>query len=118
MSVRIYLVSIDCSDPGSLAGFWEKALGWRVAFQSEDEVAIEPPESDAPALLFIKVPEPKSVKNRVHLDLAPFAIDDQLTEVERLVSLGARRIDIGQGDVPWVVMADPEGNEFCVLTPR
>ena len=61
---------------------------------------------------------PKSGKNRLHLDLAPPADGDQQTEVERLVALGATRIDIGQGDVSWVVMADPDGREFCVLTPR
>lgn len=61
---------------------------------------------------------PKTGKNRLHLDVAPPLGEDQAAEVDRLVTLGARRIDIGQGDVTWVVMADPDGNEFCVLTPR
>jgi hypothetical protein len=69
--------------------------------------------------VFVTVPEGKTVKNRLHIDLAPGPDDDHATEVARLEKLGARRVDIGQGDaVPWIVMADPEGNEFCVLTPR
>jgi len=75
-------------------------------------------EDDAgTALTFVKVPEPKTVKNRVHLDLRPFRCD-QDEEVARLLALGATHVDIGQGDVPWVVLADPEGNEFCVLRRR
>jgi len=67
-----------------------------------------------PTIVFVPVPERKSVKNRVHIDVNP--IDrTQAEEVERLEALGARRVDVGQGDVGWVVMADPEGNEFCVL---
>jgi hypothetical protein len=95
-------------------------LGWRITFEDDDEVALEPPEGTpedgvAPDLLFLRVPEAKSVKNRVHLDLRP---DDQAAEVARLEALGASRVDIGQGEVSWVVMADPDGNEFCVLAPR
>jgi Glyoxalase-like domain len=71
-----------------------------------------------PGLVFLTVPETKALKNRLHIDLAPASDDDQEAEVRRLESLGARRVDIGQGDVSWVVLADPEGNEFCVLTPR
>ena len=61
---------------------------------------------------------PKTWKNRLHLDIAPSVGGDQQAEVDRLVSLGATHLDIGQGDVSWVVLADPDGNEFCVLTPR
>ncbi len=118
MASRLYNVTVDAHDPAALAAFWAQALGYRVAVATPDETAIEPPDDPAdacPALVFVPVPEGKVVKNRLHFDLAP---DDQAAEVERLVALGARRVDIGQGAVPWVVMADPEGNEFCVLTPR
>jgi hypothetical protein len=111
---------IDTADPAGLAGFWQSALGWRCTFQRDDEVVLEPPEGSAadgvaPDLLFLRVPEAKAVKNRLHLDLRP---EDQLAEVARLEGLGARRADVGQGaEVSWVVMADPDGNEFCVLRP-
>ena len=103
-----------------MASFWEAALGWRRTFENADEVVLEPPEGSAqdgvsPDLLFLRVPDDKAGKNRLHLDLRPV---DQTAEVERLLGLGARRVDIGQGeDVSWVVLADPEGNEFCVLRP-
>jgi hypothetical protein len=118
MSVRIQCVCIDTTDPGALATFWEQALGWRRTFDEPDEVCIEPPEGSredgvVPDLLFLKVPETKVVKNRLHIDLRP---EDQAAEVERLEQLGARRADVGQrGDATWIVMADPHGNEFCVL---
>jgi hypothetical protein len=112
----LYTVTIDAHDPATVAAFWRQALDYRVAYATEDEVAIEPGgDTPAPALLFIAVPDAKRVKNRLHFDLAP---DDQAAEVARLVALGARPVDIGQGEVSWVVLADPEGNEFCVLTPR
>jgi hypothetical protein len=113
---RIYTVTIDAHDPKLLARFWSEALGYHISYENQDEVAIEPSAPDsAPAILFLVVPDQKVVKNRVHFDLAP---DDQPAEVDRLLKLGARKADIGQGDVSWVVMADPEGNEFCVLTAR
>ena len=115
MSSTIYTVTIDCAEPARLADFWAAALGFEVAFSSEEEVVIEPRTDSCPAVLFIKVPDAKTGKNRIHLDLNP---DDQKAEVERLKELGAREVDIGQRDVTWVVMADPEGNEFCVLTPK
>jgi predicted enzyme related to lactoylglutathione lyase len=116
MSSRLYNVTIDANDPRALAEFWRLVLGYELAYDEPDEVGIEPLEDDnCPALIFVPVPEDKTVKNRLHLDLAP---DDQQAEVERLEGLGAQRIDIGQGDVSWIVMADPEGNEFCVLTAR
>ncbi len=116
MASRVYTITFDARDPHLLANFWRQVLGYQLAIDEPDEVAIELPDRDElPALLFIRGPEEKAGKNRVHLDLAP---DDQDAEVERLLGLGARRIDIGQRDVPWVVLADPEGNEFCVLTPR
>jgi hypothetical protein len=115
MALRIATVTVDCADPQPIARWWAGALGWRVTYEDDDEWVIEPQPDDpgATPLLFIRVPERKSGKNRLHLDLRP---DDRDTEVSRLESLGAKRIDIGQGeDVTWVVMADPDGNEFCVL---
>jgi predicted enzyme related to lactoylglutathione lyase len=120
MNLRIQCVSIDTTDPAGLATFWESALGWRRTFEQEDEVALEPPAGSpedgvVPDLLFIRVPENKAGKNRLHFDLRP---QDQAAEVARLEALGARRTDVGQKtDVSWVVMADPAGNEFCVLRP-
>jgi predicted enzyme related to lactoylglutathione lyase len=116
MTSSIYTVTIDSADPAPIAEFWAQVLGYQVDDDDPDEVAIEPPPGTAaPPLLFVRVPEPKTVKNRVHLDLNP---DDQEAEVRRLEGLGAKRIDIGQGEQTWVVMADPEGNEFCVLRAR
>jgi hypothetical protein len=118
MSIRIQCLCIDTTDPAGLASFWEAALGWRRTYDKEEQVVLEPPEGRpgegiAPDLLFLRVPEDKGGKNRLHLDLRP---EDQAAEVARLEGLGARRSDVGQGaDVSWVVMADPAGNEFCVL---
>jgi hypothetical protein len=113
--LRIQALSIDAHDPGAIAAFWEAALGWRRTYEEDDEVVLEPPVGDQVGvdILFLKVPEGKAVKNRLHLDLRP---KDQAAEVARLEALGARRVDVGQGtDKSWVVMADPDGNEFCVL---
>jgi predicted enzyme related to lactoylglutathione lyase len=120
MSLRIQCVTVDAADPDLLATFWAEALGWRRTDDDGDEIAIEPPEGSpeegvSPDLLFIRVPDVKSAKNRLHLDLRP---GDQAAEVARLEALGARRVDIGQGEQTWVVLADPEGNEFCVLRAR
>src|SRR5262249_33407296 len=120
MSIRIQCMCIDTADPSKLAGFWEAALGWRRTYEDDVEVALEPPAGSpedgvAPDLLFLRVPEDKSGKTRLHTDLRP---TNQAAEVARLEELGARRTDVGQGpDVGWVVMADPDGNEFCVLRP-
>jgi catechol 2,3-dioxygenase-like lactoylglutathione lyase family enzyme len=118
MTIRMQALCLDTSDPSAIADFWEAALGWRRTHSEPDEVVLEPPAGSpedgvAADLLFLRVPEGKTVKNRLHIDLRP---DDQAAEVARLEGLGARRIDVGQGeDVTWVVMADPDGNEFCVL---
>ena len=117
MSLDIVCVSIDTHDPDRIATFWEEALGWRRTDVDSDEVALNSEEgqlaSGVSCMLFLRVPDDKTVKNRVHLDLRPH---DQAEEVERLEKLGARRADVGQGDdVTWIVMADPDGNEFCVL---
>jgi predicted enzyme related to lactoylglutathione lyase len=111
-------VSIDSLDPSRLATFWAEALGWRVTSDDGEEVVLEPPagsrdEGVVPDLVFIVAPDGHVVKNRVHVDLRP---GDQLAEVQRLIGMGATRVDIGQpSDCTWVVLADPEGNEFCVL---
>ena len=118
MTLRFQAVCVDCLDPSTLATFWEGVLGWRRTDDDGDEVVLEPPAGSredgiAPDLLFLRVPEGKTVKNRLHIDLRP---DDQAAEVARLESLGARRVSVGQGpEATWVVLADPEGNEFCVL---
>jgi predicted enzyme related to lactoylglutathione lyase len=118
VTLSIQCISIDARDPAALATFWEGALGWRRTHEEPDEVVLEPPAGSAqdgvsPDLVFLRVPEEKSGKNRLHLDLRP---DDQVAEVERLLALGARQVSVGQGaQVTWVVLADPEGNEFCVL---
>jgi hypothetical protein len=115
--LRVQCICIDCHDPARLAQFWQEALGWRRTHEEDGEIVLEPPVGSAedgvvPDLLFLRVPDDKTVKNRLHLDLRPF---DQALEVERLIALGARRTDIGQGEPTWTVLADPEGNEFCVL---
>jgi predicted enzyme related to lactoylglutathione lyase len=116
----------DCGFIGALAGagsqqvgyFWSKALDWPLVWDQEQETAIRSP-AGGPKITWGGPPlTPKAGKYRLHFDLAPPADGDQQAEVERLVSLGAARIDIGQGEVSWVVMADPDGHEFCVLTPR
>jgi len=118
MALRIQTISFDTRDPSTIASFWEAALGWRRTYDEPDEVVLEPPAGSrqdgvVPDVLFGRVPEDKAVKNRLHLDLRP---DDQTAEVARLEALGARRISVGQDDdVSWVVLADPDGNEFCVL---
>jgi len=116
-TLRWQCVCVDATDPSTIAAFWEQALGWRRTHDDDEVTVLEPPAGSpedgvAPDLLFVRVPEGKAVKNRLHLDLRP---TDQAAEVARLEALGARRIDIGQGETSWVVMADPDGNEFCVL---
>jgi hypothetical protein len=114
MGLRIDTVTIDARDPQSLARWWAGALGYEVVEDAPDEIAVRPPgEADGMTLLFVDSPDTKTVKNRIHLDLRP---DDRDAEVDRLLSMGARHVDIGQtGEETWVVLADPEGNELCVL---
>ena len=115
MSLEWEQVLVVAVDPVALGRWWADVLGWVVVNDDADEFEIRPAENRLPGLLFALVTEPKQSKNRLHLDLRP---DDQEAEVDRLLAAGARRADIGQGDVPWVVLADPEGNEFCVLSAR
>ena len=114
---------IDAAEPGRLARFWAAALGWEDGAEESGEVDVWPPGFSYPGpaalpLVFVPVSEAKTGKNRVHLDLATESAAHQAAEVERLLALGAALADISQGDVPWTVLADPEGNEFCVLDPR
>jgi catechol 2,3-dioxygenase-like lactoylglutathione lyase family enzyme len=131
MSIRWNSLAVDCQDIKAQSRWWAEALGWRIAFEADDEVILVPPHALAeprdipvlergPGLVFVTVPEPKTVKNRLHIELAPPADGDQEAEVRRLEALGARRVDVGQdpATATWVVLADPEGNEFCVLTAR
>jgi Glyoxalase-like domain len=108
-------VVIDSRDPVSLGRWWADVLGWVVVNDSGDEFEIRPSPDRVPGLLFLSVPDGKDFKNRLHLDFRP---DDQQTEVDRFLSAGARRADVGQGSASWVVLRDPEGNEFCVLSGR
>jgi predicted enzyme related to lactoylglutathione lyase len=123
LTIRLVELAVDAADPGRLARFWAAALGWEVAAEEPGEAVVAPrgfgyPDPAALPLVFAPVPEAKTGKNRVHLDLASESVRDQAAQVDRLLGLGATPADIGQGDVPWVVLADPEGNEFCVLDPR
>ena len=119
-NLRIQCLTIDAHDVKKIGDFWAAALDWKITFEDENEVCLElldgsPEAGKIPDLLIIKVPDEKVIKNRLHLDLRP---KDQAAEVARLEALGARKIDIGQNEgstKSWVVMADPEGNEFCVL---
>jgi hypothetical protein len=115
MSLELEQVVVDAVDPVALGRWWSEALRWIVVNDDPGEFEIRPEEDRLPGLIFEPVGHRKHAKNRLHLDLRP---DDQDAEVERLIALGASRVDIGQGDVPWVVLADPEGNEFCVLGDR
>ncbi len=124
MPTRLVHMVLDANDPVRLASFWAPALGWRADLGDlPDEAAVMPagyryPASGAVPLILIPVAEPKAGKNRIHLDLATQSATGQQELVAKLRELGASPVDIGQGDVPWVVLADPEGNEFCVLEPR
>ncbi|MFE2874069.1 VOC family protein [Streptomyces roseus] len=104
---------VEARDPAALGRWWAQALGWVVVDDSPEEYEIRPAADRMPGLLFVRAAEPKRA-NPLHLDFRP---DDQAAEVARLLEHGARRADIGQGeDATWVVLADPEDNEFCVLS--
>lgn len=115
MSLKWEEVVVDCRDFATLGHWWAAALGWPIVFEDDEVIEIQAPDGSNPTILFSNVPEQKSTKNRLHLDFVP---DDQAAEVERLLATGATRADVGQADAAWVVMADPEGNEFCVLSAR
>lgn len=117
MSLRLYQIAVDAHDPIAQGRWWAEALGWQVLEEEDgDPVSIiGADEHSYPGIIFIGVPDEKVIKNRLHLDFDP---DDRDAEVTRLLAMGATAVDIGQGEVTWVVLADPEGNEFCVLRPH
>lgn len=116
MAVRLTQVCIDAVDVDLVAGFWTEVLGWRRFTDDDGDVVLADPSGVAGVeVLVLQVPEPKSVKNRVHLDVRPPQGGTQADELQRLLALGATQVDIGQGEQTWVVLADPEGNEFCLL---
>ena len=115
MGAKFTELIIDANDIDALAGFWSAVLGWKETDRDADVVVISDPAGSKPTLLFARVPEAKTVKNRLHIDVNPVGCD-QAEELERLLALGATRVDVGQGDVSWIVLADPEGNEFCLLS--
>lgn len=130
MTMRWYSTVIESTDHRTLARWWAAALAWEVMFESDDEAVLVPPwarelgpkltfDQVPPGLVFVAVLHRKEGKNRLHLDFAPHTSQDRPAEIERLVDLGAQRIDVGQGpDASWEVLADPDGNEFCVLSSR
>ena len=132
MALKWYTVVVDCKDPQAQARRWAEVLDWATVYDTPEEAVIIPkyafegPERAetmdewmrrGQGLVFVPVPEGKAVKNRLHIDLAPHTSQDRDAEIQRLLDLGARRVDVGQDQdkVSWTVLADPEGNEFCVL---
>lgn len=132
MALKWYTTVIDCADLHAQARWWAGVLDWKLVYEADDEAVIvsKDPEyrplsaeewaSIGPGLVFVSVPEGKTVKNRLHLDLAPHITDDRDALIESLLARGATRANIGQDEsvVSWTVLADPEGNEFCVLSAR
>lgn len=137
MKLRWYTIVIDSHDVSAQARWWAEVLDWQLVFEAEDEAVIIPKDAPPgfglkgpvpaekwhrvpPGLVFVTVPEDKTVKNRLHIDLAPHLEDDREAQIQRLIDSGARRVDVGQdeAEVTWTVLADPEGNEFCVLSSR
>ncbi|RKQ34988.1 VOC family protein [Kocuria tytonis] len=130
--MRLYAVVIDCRNLHAQAHWWAEALDWVVVQETAEEAGIAPrasPTTDMddrsefdsvqPAIWFFPVPEPKTVKNRIHLDFAPHVTEDWNAVVERFLAAGARRVDVGQPeDATFAVLADPEDNEFCILSAR
>ncbi|MEO6019705.1 MAG: VOC family protein [Knoellia sp.] len=132
MALLWYSVVVDCHDIGAQARWWAETLDWKVGFENDEEVVIAPHNATedvvetleewrrrSQELVFVPVAEGKSVKNRLHIDLAPHTSQDRDVEIAALLERGATRVDVGQtGDATWTVLADPEGNEFCVLSAR
>ena len=117
MTLNWEQVIVHAEDPAALGRWWADALGWAVVHTSDDEFEIRREPDRTPGIDFVRHPEPRTGKSRLHLDFRPDSQEDQDAEVARLLAHGARRVDVGQGDAAWVVLADPEGNEFCVLGP-
>ncbi len=116
MTSRFSVLAIDALDPARVAAFWAEVLGWRVVDEDDDGISIAPADGASPTIDVLRVPERKTVKNRLHLDLRADGSSTQ-EELDRLLGLGATRVDVGQpADVSWTVLADVEGNEFCLLS--
>jgi len=122
MPVSLHHVVVDAHDLPGLARFWSQVLDWPILSEREREVVIGPADDAPIGMCFMPSPDDKVVKNRVHLDLNPgpdTTDSEREAEIERIIALGARRVDVGQrGDETWTVLADPEGNEFCVIRPK
>ncbi len=130
MALRWYSTVVESTDHRRLARWWSEALGWQVIFENDEECAVVPPwglelagtlefHQVPPGLVFVPVHHEKTTKNRLHWDFAPHTSDDRDAEIARLVALGATVIDVGQpADASWTVLADIDGNEFCVLSSR
>jgi catechol 2,3-dioxygenase-like lactoylglutathione lyase family enzyme len=131
MALRWYTTVIDCRDLDAQATWWADVLGWKRIYEADDEIVLVPAhvtpelaqttpwEQVGPGLVFVPVDDDKPAKNRLHLDLAPHISDDRDAMIDKLLASGATRIDVGQpDDATWTVLADPEGNEFCVLSAR
>jgi predicted enzyme related to lactoylglutathione lyase len=113
----IAAVVVNCSDPRAMARFWGEAMDWTLHEVTDNNARLRSAKGVGPYLEFLRTSTEEAVCGRVHLDLRPYPGDDQGAEVARLRALGAKNTDVGQGEVPWVCLADSEGNEFCVLTP-
>ncbi len=111
----IAAVVVDCADPRAMSRFWGEALDWTLHEVTDDQAVLRSAKEVGPYLEFLRTPDGKTVPDRVHLDLLPYPGDDKAAEVSRLRALGATDLDLGQGDVPWTCLTDPEGHEFCVL---
>ncbi|GAA4735311.1 VOC family protein [Isoptericola chiayiensis] len=130
MTLRWYSTVVETTDTRALAGWWAEALGWQFAHTSDEECVLVPPwarelvdrfefHQVPPGMVFVRVEHEKTSKNRLHWDFAPHTSDDRDAEIDRLVALGATVVDVGQpADASWTVLADPDGNEFCVLSSR
>lgn len=132
MALRWYTIVVDCHDIAAQARWWAETLDYRIVYADEHEAVVVPPWAspeviDDPGewmrapqgLVFVPVPEGKGIKNRLHIDLAPHTSQDRDEQIQALLDRGATRVEVGQGeDVTWTVLADPEGNEFCVLSSR
>ena len=132
MALKWYTTVIDCQDLHAQARWWASVLDWQIVYEAEDQAAVAPRhEQDrplsaeewptvGPALVFVPVPAGKTVKNRLHLDLAPHITDDRDALIDALLARGATGASVGQdeSEASWTVLADPEGNEFCVLSAR
>jgi predicted enzyme related to lactoylglutathione lyase len=113
----IAAVVVDCADPRAMARFWGEAMDWTLREVTDEHARMRSAHDVGPYLEFLRTPDLGTGQSRVHLDLRAYPADDQAAEVARLRALGAADADVGQGDVPWSCLADPEGNDFCVLSP-